>query len=75
MFTAMKDFAARAETACMARATSPLPVPFSPVISTLASEGPTRARTSSTGRIAADSAMSAGPGRPRNSWFSCSSRR
>ncbi len=36
-------FAARPDTEWIARATRPLPVPFSPVISTLASEGPTRA--------------------------------
>ena len=36
---------ARDEAACSACATSPLPVPFSPVMSTLASEGPTRAMT------------------------------
>ena len=38
----------------------PLPVPFSPVMRTLASDGPTRATMSSTGRIAADSAISVG---------------
>ena len=43
---------ARGDTACSACATRLLPVPFSPVISTLASDGPTRAMISSTGRIA-----------------------
>ena len=38
--------AARGETACSACATSSLPVPFSPVISTLASDGPTRSISS-----------------------------
>ena len=33
---------ARLETACSARATTPLPVPFSPKMRTLASDGPTR---------------------------------
>ena len=37
----------------MACATVPLPVPFSPVSSTLASDGPTRAISSSTGCMAA----------------------
>ena len=56
---------ARTETACSAWATTPLPVPFSPVIRTLASDGPTRAMTSSTGRIAADWAIRVGPPLPR----------
>ena len=47
---------ARGDTACSACATRLLPVPFSPVMSTLASDGPTRATISSTGRIAGDSA-------------------
>ncbi len=67
--------AARGETACSACATTPLPVPFSPVISTLASDGPTRAIISSTGRIARDSAISVGRlSSPRSGWFSASSR-
>ena len=49
---------ARGDTACSACATRLLPVPFSPVMSTLASDGPTRAITSSTGRMAGDSASS-----------------
>ena len=39
---------ARLETACSARATTPLPVPFSPSTRTLASDGPTREITCST---------------------------
>ena len=75
MLTEMNGRPARSETAWIAWATRPLPVPFSPVMRTLASDGPTRAMSSSTGRIAADWAISAGPCFPRRSWFSCSSRR
>ena len=64
MFTATKGLVARADTACSHRATSSLPVPCSPVIRTFASEGPTRAITSRTGRIAADCEMMAGPALP-----------
>ncbi len=65
---------ARLDTACSARATTPLPVPFSPRISTFASEGPTREMTCSTFCIADDSAISFGMPSPRSSEFSASSR-
>jgi hypothetical protein len=55
-FTVTIGRLARGDTACSACATRLLPVPFSPVMSTLASDGPTRAIISSTGRIAPDSA-------------------
>ena len=54
VFTVTSGRVERSETECSVCATSPLPVPFSPVISTLASDGPTREITSSTGRMAAD---------------------
>ncbi len=66
---------ARGDTACSACATRLLPVPFSPVMSTLASEGPTRAMTSSTGRIAADSASSGEWPSACRAWLASSSRR
>ncbi len=65
---------ARSETACRARATVPLPVPFSPVMSTLASEGPTRAIIWSTGCMAADSAMRLTLPSSRRSFISASRR-
>ncbi len=64
----------RSETECSVCATSPLPVPFSPVISTLASDGPTREITSSTGRMAADCAINCGKRSARRARFSASSR-
>ncbi len=57
VLTVTIGMAARRETACRARAMTPLPVPFSPVISTLASEGPTRSTSSRIGCISGDSAM------------------
>ena len=59
-----------------ARATRPLPVPFSPVISTFASDGPTREIICSTGCMAADCAISVGwpSPPPRSSEFSASRR-
>ena len=65
---------ARLDTACSARATTPLPVPFSPRIRTLASDGPTREMTCSTACIAGDSAISLGMPSPRSSEFSASRR-
>ena len=65
---------ARLDTACSARATTPLPVPFSPRIRTLASDGPTREITWSTPCIDGDSAMIFGMPSPRRSEFSASSR-
>ena len=55
---------ARTPRAAPARPCS-LPVPFSPVISTLASDGPTRSISSSTGRIAARLGDQRRPARPR----------
>ena len=40
-FTSTKALSRRGEASCSARATSSLPVPFSPVISTRAAVGPT----------------------------------
>ena len=57
MFTVTMGCAARSLTACSVRATTSLPVPGSPVISTLASDGPTRAMSCSTGCIAGASAI------------------
>src|ERR1700674_1958740 len=57
MLTVIMLCDARCESAWSARATRPLPVPFSPVINTFASEGATREINSSTGRIRGDSAM------------------
>ena len=51
-----------------------VPVPFSPVMKTLASEGPTREMTSSTGRIEGDWAMSCGKRSERRARFSASRR-
>ena len=51
---------ARSEAACRACAITPLPDPFSPVIRTCAREGPTRETTSSTERMAGDSAIRLG---------------
>jgi hypothetical protein len=65
---------ARGETACSACATSVLPVPFSPEISTFASEGPTRAMTCTTLCMAGDSATSLPWTSPRSSQFSASRR-
>ena len=52
----------------------PLPVPFSPVTRTLASDGPTREISSSTGRIDTASAMSIGRTSGLSDRFSASSR-
>ncbi len=72
--TATSGFVARWDTAWSQRATTSLPVPCSPVISTLASEGPTRSMSSSTGCMAADSAISSGAPSPLRRTFSPSSR-
>ena len=61
MFTLMSGLAERGETACKARAMRLLPVPFSPVIRTLASEGPTLSMSSRTGRIDAEFATNSPP--------------
>ena len=50
-------------------------MPFSPVINTLASDGPTRAIISSTGRIAADSARIGDRPSACSAWFAASSCR
>ena len=52
----------------------PLPVPFSPVMSTLASDGPTREISSSTGRIDGASAMNNGRTSGLSDRFSASRR-
>ena len=86
MLTLTSPLSARELAACSSRAARPLPVPFSPVMSTGASAGPTLAMVSSTGRMAADpatysSALPALFGRPvvspqsfRRKLFSDSSR-
>ena len=74
-FTVTIGRLARGDTAWSACATRLLPVPFSPVMRTLASEGPTRAITSSTGRIAADSASSGERPSACSAWLAASSRR
>ena len=74
MFTVTSGRVERSETECSVCATSPLPVPFSPVMSTLASDGPTREITSSTGRMAADCAISCGKRSARRARFSASRR-
>ena len=70
--TVTSGLPARGEQACSSRATSPLPVPFSPVISTLASEGPTRSIISSTGCMARDCATKSVAPSPRSRRFSAS---
>ena len=47
-FTSINGRSCRGETAWMARATSSLPVPFSPVMSTRAAVGPTLSISSRT---------------------------
>ncbi len=74
MLTLTSAFAPRRDCACKACAMTPLPVPFSPSTSTLASLGATRATSSITRRIAGDSAISTSLP-PRSSAFSASSRR
>ncbi len=74
VFTVISGFADRPDTACSACATTPFPVPFSPVIITLASDGPMRSISSSTGRIEGASAISVGRPSARSSRFSASSR-
>ena len=58
------------------RCAPPLPCrcPGSPVIRTLASDGPTREISWSTGCMAGDCAIMVGRFSPRRSWFSASSR-
>ena len=71
--TVRSGLPARADAAWSAAATVPLPVPFSPVTSTFASEGPTRSIISSTGCIAGASAISSGRPSSRIARFSASS--
>ena len=75
VLTETKAAAARGDASCRACARSDLPVPFSPVMRTLASDGPTRASTCSTGCMAGERATSGGAPRGRSSAFSASSRR
>jgi hypothetical protein len=70
MLTEMKGWA-RGERAWIACATRPLPVPCSPVMSTLASEGPMRAIRSRTGASQADWRSFRGALLAARSWFSC----
>ncbi len=74
-FTVTIGRVARGDTAWSACATRLLPVPFSPLMSTLASDGPTRAITSSTGRMATDSASSGERPSAMSAWLASSSRR
>ena len=74
IFTVIIACDARGETAWIARATRLFPVPFSPVIRTLASDGATRETISTTGRIAGDCAIKFGMV-PRRSSFCASSFR
>jgi len=73
-FTVARGREERRDTAWRARATVPLPVPFSPVMSTFASEGPTRAMSCNTGCIEGDSAMSRTLPSSRRRLISASSR-
>ena len=57
MFTVIMLCVARGESACNACAIKLLPVPFSPVMSTFASDGATREIISTTGRIDGASAI------------------
>src|SRR5690242_17374794 len=74
MSTATNDCCARGDTACSQRATSSLPVPCSPVMTTFASEGPTRSISCSTGCMRGESAMMRGTPSERRRRFSSSSR-
>src|SRR5881227_1016211 len=69
-FTATSGRSARPEAACSQRATTSLPVPCSPRMSTLASDGPMRSISLSTGCIAGDSAISSGRPSRRSARFS-----
>ena len=59
-FTVTIGRAARGDSAWIACATSPLPVPFSPVIRTFASDGAVRSMSSRTGLIAGERAIRGG---------------
>ena len=74
MFTAMNDRALRGDDACSHCATSSLPVPCSPVISTFASDGPMRSMSCRIGFIFGDSAIICGRWSRRSRRFSDSSR-
>ncbi len=74
VLTVIRGLDARPETAWSACATTPFPVPFSPVMMTFASEGPMRSINSSTGRMEGASAISVGRPSARNSRFSASRR-
>ena len=69
MFTVIMILLARDESECRARATSPLPVPFSPVMRMFASDGATREMSSMTGRIRGESEMMLGIFPRRSSFF------
>ena len=73
VLTATRVRSARAESRCSVCATTSLPVPCSPVMRTFASDGPTRAISSSTGRMDGAEAMNAGAPGARRMRFSASS--
>ena len=74
-FTAMKDFSARSDQSWMSLASRLLPVPGSPVISTLASERATWRAIRTTSCIARELATRSVPSAPRRIAFSSARRR
>src|SRR5687767_8304736 len=74
-FTAMKDFSARSDQSCISRASRLLPVPGSPVISTLASERATWRASRTTSCIGREVAIRLAPSLARRIAFSSASRR
>ncbi len=73
--TEMKDFSARFDQSCIRRASRLLPVPGSPVISTLASDGATCRARRTTSCIGAGLATRLPPSPARRIAFSSASRR
>ena len=74
VFTATKAREARGESACKVCATTSLPVPWSPVMRTFASDGPTREIVSMTACMEGALAMKSGLPSARSRRFSASSR-
>ena len=74
-FTAMKDFSARPDQSWISFASRLLPVPGSPVMSTLASERATCRASRTTSCIGRELAMRSVPSAPRRIAFSSASRR
>ena len=76
MLTATKPRDERGDEACSQLATNSFPVPCSPDMSTLASDGPMRSISCNTGRMRAESATRAGRGddAERRAEFSLSNR-